>query len=379
MRTIALLPLCLLACSTPAPAPTDAAAPDRAEVTAPDDVPSPDVPSPDVAADVAPDTARPLRVAWESIPLPAAGPLGRWGLMIAEVGDGTAFVYGGTTLTALGGGSVSNDLWRFDGRNDPPTFERVTTTGTPPPRYCGCVGYLPTTQTVLMVGGRNPNEAPAETWAMAGGAWSQVTVPSTPGGVIGCAMAWSRERGALYLFGGAGQSTGYSARIWRYDPAAPAWVMLDAAGPRGRYDDALVPLPDGRTLLMIAGSRSAQAGSGFFNDVWRFDTMTEAWTEVMTTGAAPPGRRSPWVSLDADGNGFVMAVGSVGIQAGEVLDDLWHLDLRSGAWQALMPEALPPARGFAMALPGAGAVRGYLFGGFDNVRPIRDAWRLRQQ
>lgn len=378
MRPLAasLLPLALLACSTPAPspAPQDAAAPDVAADVAPSDV----APS-DAAPDVAPDVpAGPPRVTWEPVTLPSMGPVGRWGLMIADVGDGTAFVYGGTTLTAAGGGMTSNELWRFDGRGDAPSFERVTAAGDAPPRYCGCVGYLPDTRTVLMIGGRNPNEAPAETWAMREGAWSRVMAPTTPPGVIGCAMAWSRARGALYLFGG-GAAAGFSARVWRYDPAAPAWVMLDATGPRGRYDDAFVPLPDGRTLLMVAGARGAQAGAGFYSDVWRFDTMDETWQQVMTTGDAPPGRRNPWVSLDADGDGFVMALGSTGIQSGEVLDDAWHLDLRTGAWAALTPAAVPPARGFAMALPGRGDVRGYVFGGFDNARPIRDAWRLRQE
>ncbi|MFO0607054.1 MAG: hypothetical protein U0324_28030 [Polyangiales bacterium] len=380
MRTLAasLLPLALLACSSPTPAPAADAAPDLAADVVTDVAPdaAPDAAG-DAAGDAAPDTpAGPPHVTWEPVDLPAAGPLGRWGIMIADVGDGTAFVYGGTTLTAAGGGSTSSDLWRFDGRGDAPSFERVAAAGSPP-RYCGCVGYLPDSQTVLMIGGRNPNEAPAETWAMREGAWSQLAVPTTPPGVIGCAMAWSRERGALYLFGGGGMAAGFSSRIWRYDPSAPAWVMLDATGPRGRYDDALVPLPDGRTLLMVAGARGAQAGTGFYNDVWRFDTMAETWQQVTITGEAPPGRRSPWVSVDADGGGIVVALGSTGIQAGEVLDDAWHLDLAAGAWARLEPETLPPARGFSMALPGRGAVRGYLFGGFDNARPIRDAWRMR--
>jgi len=369
MRPLVVMLLALAACSAPAPAPpTDAAT----NLDASDAAVAPDAPSADVAA-------RPPRVTWEPVSLPSMGPVGRWGLMIADVGDGTAFVYGGTTITAAGSGTTSNEFWRFDGRGDTPTFAPVAATGDAPPRYCGCVGYLPDTQTVLMIGGRNPAEAPAETWALAEGAWSRVVVPSTPPGVIGCAMAWSRARGALYLFGGGGAAAGFSARIWRYDPAAPAWVMLDATGPRGRYDDAFVALPDGRTLLMVAGARGAQAGAGFYNDVWRFDTMDETWQQVTTTGDMPPGRRNPWVSLDADGNGFVMALGSTGIQSGEVLDDAWHLDLTTGAWTALMPGMLPPARGFAMALPGRGAVRGYVFGGFDNARPLRDAWRMQQE
>ncbi len=363
-----LLAFALASCTDPSPSPAPDASPD-----VPTDAARADAAS-DIAADV---SAGPPRVTWEPVELPASGPVGRWGLMIADVGDGTAFVYGGTTLTAAGSGATSNELWRFDGRGASPAFERVAGTGDPPRRYCGCLGYLPDTRTVLMVGGRTPSEAPAETWALRGGAWSRLETNTTPPGVIGCAMAWSRARNALYLVGGGAMAAGSSGRAWRFDAATSAWVMLEATGPRGRYDHALVPLADGRTLLMVAGARGAQAGAGFYRDVWRFDTTTESWQELTTTGEMPPGRRNPWVSLDIDGNGLVMALGATGIQAGEVLDDAWHLDLRTGAWTALDPAMRPPPRGFSMALPGRGAARGYVFGGFDNAGPVRDAWRMR--
>lgn len=275
----------------------------------------------DVSADavgVASDVPAARAYTWESVEVPSEGPYGRWGYMVASVGDGTAYVYGGTTLTVNGRGTVSNELWRFDARGPSPTATLLTVTGAPPNRYCGCLGYDPTARTLLMIGGRTPTEAPAETWSLALDtmAWRRLDVPTTPGGVIGCQLAWSSMRGAMYLFGGGGERTGFSATIARFDTAAPSWTTLTAAGPRGRYDDVLAPLPDGRRLVMVAGARGAAMGQPFLNDTWLFDTMTETWSQVMTDGPLPPGRRNPWISVDPDGGGLVMAMGAIGLQAG---------------------------------------------------------------
>ncbi|MFO0630465.1 MAG: hypothetical protein U0325_33230 [Polyangiales bacterium] len=380
MRFLAVVcALAVVSCSSAPPVPPrDASAPpDTASVDAGADAPS----VADAVADAVElvDGAAETGLAWSEVAPSGAAPTARWGTMIADRGDGTALVYGGTNLDVGGRGTVSRELWRFDGRSDPPTWTLVSGEGAAPTRYCGCVGWLPTTRTLLMVGGRNPAESAPETWAFdeMAGTWSRRPTRNTPPGVIGCQMAWSSARGALYLFGGGGQTAGFSNRIWRWDPADEAWVMLDATGPRARYDDALVPLHDGRHLLMVAGARTAQAGAGFFNDVWRFDTMTETWAQVTVEGDAPPGRRTPWISVDADDGGFVMALGSAGVQPGETLDDLWRFDLRAGRWSPRMPDPAPTARGWSGALPGRGDVRGYVFGGFDNRAARGDLWRLR--
>ena len=229
-----------------------------------------------------------------------------------------------------------------------------------------------------MIGGRNPAEAPAETWALPLDtmAWSRLAAPSTPGGVIGCAMGWSTARNALYHFGGGGMATGFSGATSRFDPDGVRWVTLDATGPRGRYDDAFVPMPDGRRFVMTAGARGATAGPAFLSDTWVFDAMTEAWTQVVTEGEVPEGRRNPFVSVDGDGNGLVMAMGATGIQPGQVLSDTWHLDLSAARWTRLDLADLPDARGFITAVPGRGSVRGVLMGGFDNERVVSDLWTL---
>lgn len=368
----------LAACGTSNDAPPDASGSDAStdvSVDAPADTAA------DASPDVAPDAPAQRRLAWSSVEGTPVGPAGRWGYMVASVGDGTAYVYGGTTLLNTGGGTVSNDLWLVDGRARTPTFTRLTVTGDPPPRYCGCLAYIPTSRTILMIGGRNPSEAPAETWALPleTMTWARVMAPTTPGGVIGCAMGWSTARGALFHFGGGGQSTGFSAVTSRFDPAGPRWVTVEATGPRGRYDDAFAPMPDGRRFVMTAGARGAMAGSAFLNDTWIFDSMAETWEQVMTEGEVPAGRRNPWISVDADGRGMLMAMGSTGIQPGQVLSDTWHLDFETRAWTNLDLEALPDARGFITAIPGRGAVRGFLMGGFDNERVVRDVWALTEE
>lgn len=355
--------------------------------------PSPDASTQDVpvdaSADVVTDVAKtdaaqdaaPLEThyAWEPVELPAEGPLERWGYMVASAGGGAAYVYGGTNLTLTGAGAVDNALWRWDGAADPPTFTAVTTTGAPPRRYCGCIGYVPDAHRLVMVGGRTPEESPAETWTLdtETNAWTRSSTTTTPDGVIGCQMAWSQSRGAMYLFGGC-SSAGCQNHTWRYDAAMSSWVQLMATGPRARYDDAMVPIGDGRQLVMFGGARSATGSGNFFHDVWLFDTMAETWSEVMVEGDTPAGRRTPWVSVDADGRGMLVGFGATGLQATNVLNDLWHLDLDAHTWTALTPDGdAPPARGFVAALPATGEVRGALMGGFDNREPVRDLWRLR--
>lgn len=380
LLSLALPLVALSACSdggSPGASVTDAST----DVTADTPTDAASEASADAPADSATDAPSQPRLAWSNISGAPMGPAGRWGYMVAPVGDGTAYVYGGTTLLNTGSGTVSNELWLVDGRTASPTFTRLTVTGSPPPRYCGCLAYIPPSRTVLMIGGRNPSEAPAETWALPleTMAWSRVMAPTTPGGVIGCSMGWSTARGALFHFGGGGQTTGFSSVTSRFDPAGPRWVTVEATGPRGRYDDAFVPLPDGRRFVMTAGARGAMAGPAFLNDTWIFDAMAESWEQVMTEGDAPAGRRNPWISVDRDGRGFLMAMGSTGIQPGQALSDTWHLDLETRRWTNLDLATLPDARGFITAIPGSGSVRGFLMGGFDNERVLNDVWALSEE
>lgn len=163
---------------------------------------------------------------------------------------------------------------------------------------------------------------------------------------------------------------------WRLDLAsdAPAWTRLDAMGPGARYDAVLVSVGDDEPLLLFGGAASAV--SGFSAEIWRFDPAEEDWTEVLASGGPVPGRRAGWLALEPDHTGFLVGFGLVGIQPDEVLADLWRFDLVAERWEELTPAEGPAGRGLCLHVPGGPGSAGLLLGGYDGDGPGDDAWRL---
>jgi hypothetical protein len=311
------------------------------------------------------------------IPDPAEGPLALWGFLVADLGDGRAVVFGGTN--AGSSGTTFDRTFLYDMNSDPITATEIEASG-PEPRYCGCMVYDAKRNVVVMTGGRNlttPLSVPPETWELdlTGSRWSQVEVPETPQGVIGCVLAYSRHADTTYLFGGAGPE-GYGEAIYAYDPAAPAWNLLSARGPSGRYDPIFEPMGDGRELLLFAGSFGAE-GSAFYSDLWKFDTDAETWTEIIPREdgpAAPIGRRTPWMRFSEGERGIYVANGYDG-RPGPI-GDFWYFDFEQLTWSAFALEGGPTERGFSLALPGPAGSYGIMFGGYDGRAPTPELWKL---
>jgi len=316
----------------------------------------------------------PTGVRWESAEPPADGPLRVWGHMVAWLGDGRAVVFGGTNATQVSGVAL-DDAWLLDVRGAAPVFTRLDGSG-PSPRYCGCAAWDRGRDVVVVSGGRDvtiPDRIVPETWELdpATGTWTMMAVSTTPPGRVGCALAYSAARGAVYMFGGASSEIGYSDRTYRYDPAMPAWTALDAPGPFGRYDAGFAPLGDGSRLVLFAGSAAAM-GAAFYDDTWIFDTSTETWTELVAPGDRPPARRVPWIVVDGD-RGLWAGLGANGLL--EPLGDLWYLDVAAARWAAVDAGAVTP-RGFSPALPAGAGALGTVLGGWDGYGPVGDTWRL---
>lgn len=325
-----------------------------------------------------PDAGRrdPAAVEWVMHEPPAEGPLRVWGFLVADLGDGRAVLFGGTTADTVTGTTLDG-TWLYDMRGDAPVATRIDASG-PEPRYCGCAAYDPDRDVVVMVGGRNltsPLSIPPATWELdlSTETWARADVPETPSGVIGCSLAYAREAGAMFLFGGAG-AEGYRDTTWRLDAEAPAWEPLDATGPTGRYDAAWLPMDDGRRLLLFAGSAAAM-GSAFYSDVWVFDAVDRTWSELAIEGATPPGRRTPWTAWEPGERGLYVANGYDGDM--EPIGDFWHLDLEGGRWTELSTDGMPGPRGFSPRLPGPPGALGVMFGGYDGSAPTPELWTLR--
>jgi hypothetical protein len=351
LRTL-LVTFVLLGACDGAPGPLDA----------PADAGTPDAPAP----------FDPLRVHWEEREVPADA-LALWGHAAALLPDGTSLVFGG----AIGDGSAaSDDALIVDASSGLTVTTLPAPTPRPVERWCGCATYDGARERVIVAGGRNGaalEGVPSDTWLLDPGTGdvTELTGAGAPASVIGCALAYSEARRATYWFGGA-SGRGVSQATWRLDETAGTWAMVAGTGPTPRYDAHLEAIDGGRTLLLFAGSYGS-AGAAFYSDVWRFDTETETWSEVVVEGDVPPGRRAPWVRLANGERGFYAGFGYDGMM--RPLGDLFYFDLASATWTPVPLDPLPTARGFSPALSAGGAV-GLLYMGLGSSSAVGDAWVL---
>lgn len=331
---------------------------------APLDAGTPDAPAP----------FDPRRAHWEARVVPAEA-LPLWGHAAAVLPDGTSLVFGGAIGDAS---SASDDALIVDASSSGLTVTALPSpTPRPVDRWCGCAAYDGARERVIVAGGRNLGALgglPGDTWLVdpSSGDVAELPASGAPASVIGCALAYSASRRATYWFGGA-SAGGVSQAMWRLDEDAGTWAAVAATGPTPRYDAHLEAIDDGRTLLLFAGSYGS-SGAAFYSDVWRFDTASETWSEVVVEGDMPPGRRTPWVRLANGERGFYAGFGYDGSMS--ALGDLFYFDLETRTWTAVPLDPAPPARGFSPALAAPGAA-GLLYMGLSSATSaIADAWVL---
>lgn len=387
MRTLCLMivsALALTGAACDSDSTTGGPAPDTPDGLAGSDEGAVSAP-PDVAADAGPEVAElpagpdvpiePSPMVWTELQVPEGSPDGLWGHVTVALGPGQGLLFGGTDYGG-GPGKVYDDLWEVQVEGDQLAFTRVEATDGPFGSYCGCMAYDPTRDQLLMAGGRDLVQDRVQSWIFdrPGGYWLELPHSPGPQGAVGCALAYDAATDRYYLYGGGSGMT-MRDETWYLDPTTQLWTQVDTDGPSARYDGELVSAGGGQ-LVLIAGAAWAQGTH--YGEVWRFDTSTHTWTQLTLTGGPLPGRRVPWVTrVPGTEDQFFVGFGSTGMNTGQVLDDLWRLDVGAATLEVVTLEGEgPAARGFARALPGAGGDAGLLLGGYDNIATTPGVWRL---
>jgi len=155
-------------------------------------------------------------------------------------------------------------------------------------------------------------------------------------------------------------------------PGAHWSVISSGTNPSQRREN---PGAADNNNMYVFGGQSGQSGGVRMNDLWKFDGTT--WTEMTTNGAvgSPPARNQAGITWDFSINKLVVFGGNDA--AGNILDDVWTWDPVTNAWTNMMPAAGPSARRFtAMTYdPNTGSV--LMFGGLDAAGThLNDTWIL---
>jgi galactose oxidase-like protein len=226
-----------------------------------------------------------------------------------------------------------------------------------------------TGEVAYLFGGRDGTTVFDDTWAfrVTDDSWTQLAPATAPPGRFGHEAVWVDGVG-LVVFAGQADPQTFFNDLWAYDPVADAWAQLAATGasPVARYGTCAAVGPDGR-LWISHGFTEEQSR---FSDTRAYDFATGSWTDETPAAGARPVERCLHGCWWTDAGELALYAGqTTGVVA---LDDRWTLS--DGAW-SLVEGDLPPARNlYARARQGAGTI---VFGGLAlDGSYLDDLWLL---
>ena len=165
----------------------------------------------------------------------------------------------------------------------------------------------------------------------------------------------------------------FETEIWSYDGACDHWREVTDAGlgPAGR-NRHMSTYDSKRHQMVLFGGRYRAGTSGsytLYDDVWAFDLATETWAEVTTSGIGPSARVNGSMVYDSTMDRLLLFGGNQepSGMSYDSLNDLWELDLTTGAWKVLQTTGPTPSpRLFTTAVWDDARQWFVLFGGADN-------------
>jgi hypothetical protein len=147
-------------------------------------------------------------------------------------------------------------------------------------------------------------------------------------------LAVDSKRDALMVFGGfhSGDASPYKQDIWQWSPALPTWdssiTKLTGDIPDVRAYGPMVYDTIQDRLIIFGGYRTGM----YFNDVWAWSPLTQAWTALQPTGTLPSVRSNHWAFYDPRRNKLI-AFGGFSTANGQI----WELDLTALTWANWTP------------------------------------------
>lgn len=230
----------------------------------------------------------------------------------------------------------------------------------PPARSRACIGYHPPTGIVVLFGGGNLNGFLGDTWLWNGRNWTPG--PSTgPAARAAAAMAYDPATESLLMFGGYGDRMFSDTWAWN----GTRWRVLNPESKPLPTRGATMAYSAGLGRLVLFGGTHFQGATRGASETWAWDGRN--WTQISFT-TWPPARRYASMASDPSG-GLVMLFG--GFDDLGSLNDAWLLDQ---GWMPYSSVGAPPPRAGAALAFDPGAQSFLLFGGGNGKAMFGDTW-----
>lgn len=175
----------------------------------------------------------------------------------------------------------------------------------------------------------------------------------------------------LYLYGGGNGSTVFND-LWYYQTDSNAWILVTPVGksrpgPRQTAGWSC----GGGTCVLEDGNK----GCCMIDETWMYVEATKAWSKISCTASTPcpSGRKAPAMAFDPDSQQHLLFGGSslgYRVRPSDIFNDTYTFDPSTRRWTKLSPTNKPsPREGAAAAfVPDVGIV---LFGGMDQLNKLQ--------
>ncbi|ORZ35767.1 hypothetical protein BCR44DRAFT_35402 [Catenaria anguillulae PL171] len=121
--------------------------------------------------------------------------------------------------------------------------------------------------------------------------WKAMTVVgSVPEPRTYHAMAYDAGSNSVLVYGGQANSSTYLESMWRYSVSSNQWTRIvpptGSSSPGARSGMAYTVVPSTRHLWLYGGARTS--GGNLLADLWRLDMQSDQWITVSSPSGAPP-------------------------------------------------------------------------------------------
>ncbi|MFL5786649.1 MAG: kelch repeat-containing protein, partial [Flavisolibacter sp.] len=309
--------------------------------------------------------------------------------------SGNFWVFGGNGMGTTTGRGALNDLWKYSVANNEWTWVKGKSTT----NQKGVYGTIGVAASANMPGARAN------------------------------ACTWTDKNGNFWLYGGNGMSAssfGSLNDLWKYDPVANEWTWMNGSNTTSQL--AVYGTKGISSPLNTPGGRSSAAswtdtngnlwlfggmqgfGSGFLNDLWKYDPVTSQWTWMsgsnsnsnpgsygiagIASSSNVPGSRIGMTGW-TDATGVLWMFGGDGYDANSTvgyLNDIWKFDPISNQWTWMKGSNTvnqngsystiglanvtnaPAARSYAVVWNSNG--NNWIFGGTKSGTYLNDLWSI---
>ena len=184
---------------------------------------------------------------------------------------------------AVGAWGDETGTWTYDFSTK--KWTKINTANNPGLRFYFAMAYMPNVGVVLY-GGFDGNNFLTDTWVFNGSDWQQINTSANPTSSIAGCMCYDSKNSRILYFGGVDSQATYQNELWAFNGTDWSQVTTSGTAPSARAYAAMAFDSTNNIVVLYGGVD----GNDFLSDTWELDvTNNDTWTEVTTSGTAPPG------------------------------------------------------------------------------------------